>query len=319
MDNVREYRDYLAPMEGITNWIYRNAYHQCFHPMDKYFTPFISGKHKKRLSQKEEEEISPEKNPGMYVVPQILTNQAEDFIQLAHIFMDYGHREVNLNLGCPSGTVTAKKKGAGFLGEPAQLDAFLDQIFSKLDLKISIKTRIGIEDKKEWETLLKIFQKYPLEELIVHPRLLTDYYNNFPDMEAFEKAEQNLSVPLCYNGDLFSPDALKQVCQRFPTTGRFMYGRGVIRYPGLLDWIREGTPMTKEQLRDFHDHIYHAYQERLSGERNVLFRMKELWNHMLSSFADAASYGKKIKKVQRIREYESIVQNLFAECSLKMP
>ena len=125
-------KNYLAPMEGVTNWVYRNAYHDCFYPMDKYFTPFITAKPNKRLSSKEIKEVSPETNGNLPVIPQILTNNAEDFVKTAHIFRDeYGHREVNLNLGCPSGTVTAKGKGAGFLGEPDKLERFLDEIFEK--------------------------------------------------------------------------------------------------------------------------------------------------------------------------------------------
>lgn len=317
MENTAAYQDYLAPMEGITGWIYRGAYHQCFSPMDKYFTPFLSGKKNKRLSRKEEEEVSPAYNPGMRLVPQILCNQAEDFIELARILMEYGHREINLNLGCPSGTVAAKKKGAGFLGEPRLLDQFLDQIFSALDLKISIKTRIGVEDPEEWETLLGIFAKYPLEELIVHPRLLTDQYRNTPDLEAFQKAQEVIHAPLCYNGDLFTPEDYSRVSGQFPENRRFMYGRGIIRYPGLKSLIRNGVPMTAGQLRKFHDLLYTAYQERLSGDRNVLFRMKEIWAHMLFSFAEAEPYGKKIRKSQSCREYEIIVDRLFRECPLR--
>ena len=127
-------KNYMAPMEGVTNWVYRNAYNECFYPMDKYFTPFITAKPNKRLSSKEIKEVSPDTNGKLPVVPQILTNNAEDFVKTAHIFRDeYGHKEVNLNLGCPSGTVTAKGKGAGFLGEPEKLDRFLDEIFANTD------------------------------------------------------------------------------------------------------------------------------------------------------------------------------------------
>ena len=132
-------KNYLAPMEGVTNWVYRNAYHDCFYPMDKYFTPFITAKPNKRLSSKEIKEVSPETNGDLPVIPQILTNNAEDFVKTAHIFRDeYGHREVNLNLGCPSGTVTAKGKGAGFLGEPDKLERFLDEIFEKTGVRAMI-------------------------------------------------------------------------------------------------------------------------------------------------------------------------------------
>ena len=184
-------KNYLAPMEGVTNWVYRNAYHDCFYPMDKYFTPFITAKPNKRLSSKEIKEVSPETNGDLPVIPQILTNNAEDFVKTAYIFRDeYGHREVNLNLGCPSGTVTSKGKGAGFLGEPDKLERFLDEIFEKTGMEISIKTRVGTDYEEDWERLLEIYGRYPLKELIIHPRLLKDHYKGVPRYELYEEARE---------------------------------------------------------------------------------------------------------------------------------
>lgn len=307
----------MAPMEGITNYVYRNAYHHYFHPMDKYFTPFLAGKRDKRLSLKEEREVSPDTNKGLYVVPQILSNNGEDVIQLARLLMDYGHREINLNLGCPSGTVTAKGKGAGFLEEPVKLERFLDEIFSKLDIKISVKTRIGIEDGEEWEPLLKLYNRFPLEELIVHPRFLVDYYKNKPHLWAYQLAQEISLAPLCYNGDLFTPEAYEALAGQFPGTDTFMYGRGLIANPFLVGQIRENQIPGKETLKSFHDEIYQEYQETLSGDRNVLFRMKELWAHMIASFEGSEKHMKKIRKSQKCREYEAVVAQLFAECPFR--
>ncbi|MDC7288744.1 tRNA-dihydrouridine synthase family protein [Blautia schinkii] len=310
-------KDYMAPMEGITNYIYRNAYHQFYHPMDKYFTPFISAKPNKRLSFKEINEVSPETNQGLRVVPQILTNCAEDFMQTARILNEeYGHREVNLNLGCPSGTVTAKGKGAGFLGEPEKLEVFLDKIFAGLDMEISVKTRIGTDYEDDWPRLLKIYEKYPMKELIIHPRIQKDYYKNKPRLSAFREAQERLKVPLCYNGDLFTPRDYEEFTAEFPRTETFMYGRGLIADPGLVTAIRTGSAPGKKVLRAFHDKIYGDYQELLSGERNVLFRMKELWNYMAPTFTHYEKYAKKIKKTQHLREYESAVDCLFQEQEL---
>lgn len=311
-------QDYMAPMEGVTNYIYRNAYHKFFYPMDKYFTPFLSAKPNKRLSDKEIREISPETNPGLPVIPQILGNQSDDFIETARLVMDYGHQEINLNLGCPSGTVTAKGKGAGFLGEPEKLDRFLDQIFSGLDIRISIKTRIGTHYEEDWEELLKIYQKYPIQELIIHPRLLKDYYQNHPRLETFEEAVKVCKMPLCYNGDLFTVDACETIARRFPTISSLMYGRGLIRNPFLVGMFREGRMPDKKVLRSFHEEVYHAYQEQVSGERNVLFRMKEFWSYQGALFADSEKLMKKIKKAQHLREYEAVVSALFAQCSLRV-
>ena len=315
---------YMAPMEGVTSWVYRNAYHEYFYPMDKYFTPFITAKPNKRLSSKEIREVSPETNGNLPVIPQILTNNAEDFIKTAHIFRDeYGHKEVNLNLGCPSGTVTAKGKGAGFLGEPDKLERFLDEIFEKTDMEISIKTRTGTDYEKDWERLLEIYSRYPLKELIIHPRLLKDHYKGMPRYGLFARAQEKLDIPLGYNGDLFSVEADRKLRERFPDADSLMYGRGLIARPYLLEEIMQKVngqeaeedrkSHYKEKMRRFHDRLYQDYREYLSGERNVLFRMKELWSYMAPGFTNYARYLKKIKKSQHFGDYEAAVMSLFGE------
>lgn len=166
---------YLAPLEGITTYIYRRAYHQHFAPMDKYFTPFLVPHTKKGFSTKEKNDVMPEHSPGMNLVPQIMSNQAESFLHTVEKLKVYGYEEVNLNLGCPSKTVVSKGRGSGFLADPDGLDRFLDEIFKKCDVKISIKTRIGKDDPEEFARLLDIYNQYPVEELIIHPRVQKDF------------------------------------------------------------------------------------------------------------------------------------------------
>lgn len=258
--------------------------------------------------------MSPETNEGLTVIPQILGNNAEDFIQLAKILRDeYGHKEINLNLGCPSGTVTAKGKGAGFLGEPEKLDAFLDSVYSSLDMEISIKTRVGTDYEEDWEYLMDIYEKYPIKELIIHPRLLKDHYKGKPRLELFRQGKERFSMPVGYNGNLFTKEDYKNFTEQFPQTEIFMFGRGIIANPGLLDEIRDGKVPDKKKLRAFHDRIYSQYQEILSGERNVLFRMKELWNYMAPEFSNYEKPAKKIKKSQNFSDYEAAVNLLFAQ------
>ena len=310
---------YLAPLEGITGHIYRNALHQCFDGFDKYFIPFISPNQKGHFSTREKKDVMPEHNQGMYAVPQILTNNVEDFLCTAQKLGDYGYKEVNLNLGCPSRTVVTKGRGAGFLDEPQKLDRFLDAVFEKCNLEISIKTRIGMEDPEEFETILPIYNKYPLKELIIHPRLLKDHYKGVPRYGLYEEAREKLKVPLGYNGDIFSVEAYQEIREKFPDADSVMYGRGLIARPYLLDAImqkEDGEDHREEyrkKLRQFHDRLYRDYQEYLSGERNVLFRMKELWSYMAPGFTNYARYLKKIKKSQHFGDYEAAVMSLFGE------
>lgn len=308
---------YLAPLEGVTSYVYRNAYHKHFRPMDKYFTPFIVPHKEKNFSTREKKELSPENNQGLFVVPQLLTNNAEDFLKTANDIVKFGYDEINLNLGCPSGTVVAKKKGSGFLAFPEELERFLDEIFNKADFKISIKTRIGKEDPDEFYRLLEIFNKYPMEELIIHPRIQTDYYKNTPNLEMFEEAYKHSKNHLCYNGDIFTTENFCSFSERFPETDTIMLGRGIIANPALINAIEEGQSLTKETLLSFHNMIYEEYQEISSGERNVLFKMKELWFYMASLFEDSEKLMKKIKKSEKLKDYEKVIQVLFETCDLR--
>ena len=309
---------YLAPLEGVTTYVYRNAYHKHFRPMDKYFTPFIVPHREKNFSTREKKELSPENNQGLFVVPQLLTNNAEDFLKTANDIVKFGYDEINLNLGCPSGTVVAKKKGSGFLAFPEELDRFLDEIFNKADFKISIKTRIGKENPDEFYRLLEIFNKYPMEELIIHPRIQTDYYKNKPNLEMYEEAYKHSKNHLCYNGDIFTVDNYGTFAKRFPETNTIMLGRGIIANPALVSTIEDGQYLTKENLLSFHNMIYEEYQEISSGDRNVLFKMKELWFYMANLFEDSEKLMKKIKKSEKLKDYENVIRVLFETCDLRI-
>ncbi len=310
---------YLAPLEGITTYIYRNAYHDIFEPMDKYFSPFLIPRMKKSFNNREIRDILPEHNSGVVLVPQLLTNQAEDFVKGAKRLAEYGYQEINLNLGCPSGTVVARQKGAGFLATPLKLQRFLDEIFSRLSLEISIKTRIGVEDPEEFAGLLKIFHQFPLKELIIHPRVREDYYNNKPNLAAFQQALVKDRYPVCYNGDIFCKQDLKQLLEQVPQLENVMLGRGILKNPRLKEELSQLGPITEhgqkyyEQLRQFHDRIYLDYQEIMSGEKNVLYKMKEIWSYMICSFSNHETCAKKIRKAETLHKYEIAVNALFRE------
>ena len=307
---------YMAPLEGITGYIFRNTYHEYFGGIDKYFTPFISPNQKKICRTREKNDILPEHNEGMNVVPQILTNCAQLFVDTVDYLKKYNYHEVNLNLGCPVGTVVSKKKGAGFLAEKDALRDFLDEIFSSCDVKISIKTRIGVERAEEFEELLDIFTRFPIHELIIHPRTREDYYKNKPDLEAFSYGYENSSAKVCYNGDIFTDEDFQKIMQRFPDLDLVMLGRGILRYPGIIGLLKDGSRMEKEQFRNFHNDLYHKYKENLYGDKTVLFKMKELWSYMIDSFDYDSKIEKKIKKAQRLSEYESVVRELFSKYTL---
>lgn len=310
MDKTVKY--YMAPLESVTTWIYRQAHAKIYGRLDKYFIPFLEPHEKRDFKTRELQEILPEHNENIYAVPQILTNRSEGFIKLAKALKDWGYEEINLNLGCPSKTVVTKGKGSGFLAKPEELERFLTEIFDALsgEVKISVKTRIGKEDPEEFPALLELFNKYPMEELIIHPRVQKDGYGNVPRLELYELAEKQSVNPLCYNGDLYTREQIQNFAERFPGTERLMFGRGFLRNPGLLYNEGKDSKDIFEKFWAFHDLVYEGYQERNMGDRNVLFKMKELWSYQVYQFSEPERLFKTFKKVQDCNEYEQMIRNL---------
>lgn len=304
---------YLAPMEGLTGYIYRNVQNACFNNIDKYFSPFISTNQNISLKTRELNDINPENNEGLVLVPQLLSNNAKDFINTSKKISLMGYKEINLNLGCPFGTVVSKNKGSGFLAKTEELDAFLDEVFSHSVTKISVKTRIGKDDPEEFYKLIEIFNKYPIEELIIHPRIQKDFYKNKPNLKIFKEALSLSKNPVCYNGDIFTVKDYKELVDNFPSVGTVMLGRGVLVNPGLTKDIKYNIKIEKNILREFHDKLYNDYKNVLSGDVNILFKMKGLWSYMISVFSNSEKYAKKIKKAIRLNDYEEAICSLFKE------
>ncbi|MBE6925609.1 MAG: tRNA-dihydrouridine synthase family protein [Ruminococcaceae bacterium] len=294
---------YFAPLEGLTDSIYRRLHRKYFPGVDKYFTPFFSPTVHRALTPKEVRELPPADSLEGIVIPQILTKNAEDFIWFAGVCRDLGYGEINLNLGCPSGTVFAKGKGAGMLRDTEYLDRFLDEIFTHAPLPISVKTRLGVESPEEFPALLEIFNRYPICELTLHSRVRNQFYKGEPNMEAFSYCLENAKAPVCYNGDLFSLQDIERFSVQFPTCNTVMLGRGLIANPGMF---RCG-----ENLEAFHNELLNTYIAAFGSERNALFRMKENWFYLLPTFPDSEKLGKKLRKCTDIREYKTITREIF--------
>ena len=315
---------YLAPMEGITGYIYRQAYNSCFKPMDRYFTPFLAPKHKSGFSSKELNDILPEHNQGMEVIPQILTSDPEDFLDTAVKLKEYGYTEVNLNLGCPSGTVAAKGKGAGFLKDTEKLARFLGEVSEGMErenLHFSIKTRVGVESEEEFQTLLGLYNQCPLTELIIHPRVLKDFYKYNVRMNAFKEGLKKSRHSVCYNGDIFRRKDYDRLVKEYPDLDKIMMGRGIMMNPFLMEEIADGTSQKvsgkmsaarkADRLEKFHRLLCDGFTHVMSGDRPVLFKMKELWGFLIHSCPEEEKLMKKIRKAQYLAEYEGVVSELF--------
>lgn len=301
---------YLAPLEGITGYVYRNAFNKYFGDVDKYFTPFITPNQNAYLNRKEKKDVLREVNRDLFVIPQIMTNNAGYFTGLQKELMEMGYEEVNLNLGCPAATVVTKKKGAGLLNYPEELDDFLYQIFEKNIGKISVKTRIGMYEPEEFEHLLEIYNEYPLEELIIHPRVREDYYKGSIKYKEFEKALMSSKNPVVYNGDIHSLEDYKMLIEKYDGLDTVMLGRGVLKDPSLIKKCLGDDGDYSETIHSFMDEILNGYYECMKSERNVLFRMKELWLYLKEYYDEGEKYWKKINKSKSFKEYNDIYDEI---------
>lgn len=304
---------YFAPLEGLTDSIFRRLHHKYFPGIDRYYTPFFSPTVHRSLTPREARELPPADSENFCVVPQLLTKVAEDFLWMAQQCKDRGYNEVNLNLGCPSGTVTAKGKGSGMLRDPDGLDRFLDAIFTDAPLPISVKTRIGFTSVEEFPVILDILNRYPIKELTIHPRVRTAFYKGSVHMEAFSYALENSRNPLCYNGDLTDLSCIRRFSEQYPQVDAVMIGRGLVADPGML--TPGGTDIGA--LEQFYDELMEQYQIAFGSARNAMFRLKENWGLLIHRFEDSEKLWKQLRKTTDLQEYRTITHQIFHTLQLK--
>ena len=299
-------RYYYAPMEGLTDSIYRRLHHKYFGGIDRYYMPFISPTIHRTLTHKEDRELPMADSVDFCAIPQILTKIPEDFLWAAQVCADRGYTEVNLNVGCPSGTVVSKGKGSGMLRSPAELDAFLEAIFKDSPLPISVKTRLGLENPEDFVPLLEVFNRYPIKELTVHPRVRKDFYKEPVREEWFRYAYENSKNPLCYNGNIMTRDQADSVSVQYSGVDAVMIGRALIADPGMLCG---GT--TAKALEGFLGELTEEYIREFGSARNAMFRLKENWGFLRYRFENSDKLWKQLRKTTDIHEYNAITAQIL--------
>ena len=306
-------RYYFAPMEGLTDSIYRSVHHKHFGGVDRYYMPFLSPTIHRTLTHREDRELPVADSVPYAAVPQVLTKVAEDFLWAAQVCADRGYDEVNLNVGCPSGTVVSKGKGSGMLRDIDGLDAFLEAIFKDSPLPVSVKTRLGLEDPAEFPKLLEIYNRYPIRELTVHPRVRKQFYDGNVDMEMFRYTYENSQNPLCYNGDIISLAGVDALKAQYPGLEAVMLGRGLVADPGMLCGGTE-----KAALQAFMAELLERYLEAFGGSRNAMFRLKENWHMLIGQFEGSEKLWKRLRKTTDLEEYKAITHEIFVTLPLKL-
>lgn len=301
----------LAPMEGLTGAVFRRVHHRYFSGVDAYYIPFITPTVEPKFTDRHLKELAAEVNAGIPVVPQLLSNRSADFIWAARALKDMGYKEVNLNLGCPAGTVVAKGKGSGFLKDLFALERFLDEIYSAdVGIPISIKTRLGWASEEEFTDILNLYKKYPVSELIVHMRLKTDQYKGEAREKVLLKHLNEIPFPLGVNGDMVTVSDMKRINEDFNNPKMLMVGRALMADPALFRKFNGGSPATIEEIKSFTRELFDAYTEAFQSRKNAMMRMKEYWFFQANLFEENPKAFKNIFKSKNEADFLAAIEEI---------
>jgi len=345
----------LGPFQGITDAPFRNVFKRHFGGIDKFYTPFFTGIQKDHAKNLQVEEIGPTCNDVETLTPQILSADAEEVLRFAKQCKELGYKEINLNMGCPFPRVANKRRGCGLLPYPEMVETMFEKVFEGIgDMKFSVKCRLGYFDPKEIEAIIPIFNRFPLSELIIHPRIGKQLYKGEADVERFKALIPYINAPLVYNGDIVSVDSFKRICNTVQPVNQFMLGRGLLANPFLAEQIKndmtdaremadtrgvslQGGPVrthrntkystesirppqqTDNKTERLHHYVIDLYEDRLrhaGGSPKVLGRMKELWSYLMNSFEEPQDVWRKIKKINVLKEYEEAVETIFRDIEI---
>ena len=333
----------LGPFQGITDAPFRNVFKRHFGGIDKFYTPFFTGIHKEEHAKNlQGEEIDPCCNDVETLTPQILSTDGEEILRFAKQCKELGYKEINLNMGCPFPRVANKKRGCGLLPYPDKVEAMLDRVFEEIDIKFSVKCRLGYFSPEEIDAIIPIFNKFPLSELIIHPRIGKQLYKGEADVERFKELMPQINAPLVYNGDIVSVESFERISNAVQPVNNFMLGRGLLANPFLAEDIKasviknrnnkaiQGSDSldcfvprndAKRQTERLHNYVLDLYEDRLrhaGGSPKVLGRMKELWSYLMYSFDEPQDIWRKIKKINALKDYEEAMETVFRSHTLRI-
>lgn len=306
---------YSSPLQGFTDYRFRNAFQQYFGGIDKFIAPYIRLDGKNEIKSASERDLLPENNKSLGLIPQVITKDPGEFLHAAKYVQSLGYSELNWNLGCPYPMVAKRGMGSGLLNMPATIDEILNGVSAETDIRISVKMRLGYENPGEIFHVLPVLEKYRLENITIHPRIGKQLYKGDVDLNTFEKCLKQTSHKVFYNGNITSVVIFREMKERFPTINNWMIGRGLISDPFLPAMIKADTPVYPENrfevFNSFHDALFSSYEEALSGQKHLLMKMYPFWEFFILAFPNSQKLLKKVKKAQNVNTYREAVSSII--------
>lgn len=304
-----------SPLQGFTDFRFRNAFHKHFGGIDTFYSPYIKLNGKLVVKGSYERDILPENNSTLEVIPQIITNDAEEFLFVAKYVQQFGYKELNWNLGCPYPMVAKCGMGSGLIKNTDQIEHILKRVHNETDIIVSMKMRMGYENATEILDVFPILEQYPIKNIAIHARIGKQLYKGGVDLDSFQKCLDTSKQKIYYNGDITSVAKFKELQERFPSIDHWMIGRGLIADPFLPSMIKNNTteyPKNRLEIFEaFHDEIYREYDAYLQGPTPIRMKMLGFWEYFSESFSNPQKTFKKIKKAGNSKNYEAAVKEIF--------
>jgi tRNA-dihydrouridine synthase B len=306
---------YSSPLQGFTDFRFRNAFQKFFGGIDQYIAPYIRLNGNLEIKPGNERDILPENNRSLDLIPQIITKDADEFLFVAKYVQKLGYTELNWNLGCPYPMIAKKGMGSGLLRMPEKIDEILNRVCGETDIQVSVKMRLGYESSQEIFQVLPVLERYRLANIAIHPRIGKQLYRGDVDLKTFEECLGKSSHKIFYNGDITSVQSFREMKKHFPTITHWMIGRGIIADPFLPSMIKADNPVYPvnryELLNSFHDALFSSYEDALSGPKHLLMKMYSFWELFIQSFPHSPKGLKKIKKARSLSVYREEVKEII--------
>ena len=304
-----------SPLQGFTDFRFRNAFHEYFGGIDTFYAPYIRLNGKMVIKSSYQRDLDPENNQVPELIPQVMTNDPEEFLFVIKYIQELGYKELNWNLGCPYPMVTKRGMGSGLICNPGRIDEVLDRAHSETDVTVSMKVRMGYESPEEILDVFPVLEKYPIKNIAIHARIGKQLYKGGVNLDAFQKCVNTSKQLLYYNGDITSVDKFKEIQSKFPSINHFMIGRGLIADPFLPSMIKNNSTEYQKNrwdiFSDFHDRIYREYDAALSGPTPIKMKMLGFWEFFSQSCSNPQKTYKKIKKANNPRAYQLAVSEIL--------
>ena len=306
---------YSSPLQGFSDFRFRNAFQRFFGGIDKYIAPYIRVDGNSEIKRATERDILPANNSSLVLIPQIITKDSDEFLFVAKHVQELGYSELNWNLGCPYPMVAKRGMGSGLLTTPGKIDEILARVSAETDIQISVKMRLGYENPREILQVLPVLERYRLANITIHPRIGKQLYKGEVDLKTFEECLGQTSHKIFYNGDITSVQSFREMKERFPSINNWMIGRGLIADPFLPAMIKADNPLYPENryeiFNSFHDAFFSSWEEALSGPKHLLMKMYPFWEYFIQSFPNSPKGLKKIKKAQSLSVYREVVRQII--------